>query len=309
MTIKNYRLSSDFLYTYTTKLENIKLMLKHGIRHSLNREKLPYKNSEQHNFIVCFCDILPEQADYHKSIYGSYSIAFTKEWGIKNGISPLRYIHKNSLGATADYVQIKNDNRTARATLQDGNQVDYFQSLVFFRKAREKGLFKKDSISEEIENNELKDYMGKFDTEYDNIKNQVGDENLKVIFNKLILPIIHSLELVIDELEKRDAFVRIYQGEFRGIPNKILYDEREWRSVKFITEAEEKANPGLNERCRKDGFLPENYNLKFVADDIHAILVETEFEKDEIKKYIEDELPSLKGIETKVTTFSEYLAL
>ncbi len=62
------QLSSDYLYTYTSKLNNVKLMLKYGLRYSLNKEKL---NPEQQNYIVCFCDILPEQSGYHRSVYGN----------------------------------------------------------------------------------------------------------------------------------------------------------------------------------------------------------------------------------------------
>jgi hypothetical protein len=165
--IKHYRLSSDFLYTYTAKFENIKLMLKYGLRHSLNKEKLPYLNSEQHNFVVCFCDILPEQADFHKSVYGNYSIAFTKEWGIKNEISPIRYIHEKSPGAVEQYVFIKNDLREAREALRDGNQIDYFLSLLLFSNAREMGLFTKGSLEKEAGNTALFDYLGTIDKSFE----------------------------------------------------------------------------------------------------------------------------------------------
>lgn len=304
----NDRLSSDFLYTYTTKCDNIKLMLKHGLRHSMNKEKLPYKNSEQHNFIVCFCDILPGQSDYHKSVYGNYGIAFTKEWGIENEISPIRYIHKTSTGASKSYVQVKNDLRESRKTLLDGNQIDYFLSLILHSSAREKGLLTKDSIDKEIGNVALQKYLGEIDKSYADKRAKFGDTDLSVIFNEWVIPILHMLEKSVDELEKRDALLRIYQDDFRYVKDKILYDEREWRSVKFITEQQSKANPSLLSGAMKNEFLPETYNLKFELKDIAAILVESEVEKNEIKKFILDELNYLSGAENKVFTFSEHVA-
>lgn len=306
-TIKNDRLSSDFLYTYTTKCDNIKLMLKFGLRHSLNKEYLPYKNSEQHNFIVCFCDILPEQSDYHKSVYGNFGIAFKKTWGIKNEISPIRYIHDKSTGATKDYYNIKNDLREARKTLQDGNQIDYFLALILHSSAREKGLLTKDSIFQEVGNVALNNYLSAIDQSYADKRKKFGDKDLSEIFNEWVIPILHMLEKTVDELEKRDSLLRIYQGDFRHIKNKILYDEREWRSVKFVTEAENKVNPSILTDAMKNEYLPESYNLKFDTQDIEAILVETDTEKEELKKFIIDELPHLKGAENLVFTFSEHV--
>lgn len=305
--MNNIRLSSDFLYTYTTKFDNMKLMLKHGLRYSLNKEKIPYINSEQHNFIICFCDILPEQSDFHKSVYGNYSIAFSKKWGIDNGITPIRYIHEKSTGATPDYIYIKNDLREARNALINGNQLDYFLSLILHSNAREKGLLTKDSIFKEIGNTALIEYMGEIDKTFAEKRTKFGDNDLRNFFNEWIIPILHLLEKTVDELEKRDALLRLYQGEFRHIKNKILYDEREWRSVKFITEVEKKSNPLIFDEALKNEFLPEKYNLKFVTNDIAVILVETNSEKQELKKFIIDELSHLKGAENKVFTFNEHI--
>ena len=303
------RLSSDFLYTYTQQLNTIKLMLKFGFRHSLNIERIPYKNSEQHNFIVCFCDILPEQAAYHKGVYGSYAISLTKEWGIGNGVTPLRYIHQNSPGAHADYIKWKNDMRIARASLQDGNQIDYFLSLLTFIKAREDGRLTEDSIHEQQNVNPIDDYLEQLDEQFARKRDRIGDTILREIFNDWVIPIIHLLEKSVNELERRDAFLRIYQDDFRHIRNKVLYDEREWRSVKFISEADVQANAGIADRVRADGFLPRNYNLTFSVADINAIIVETEAEKEELRAYIAADVPDLAAAADKVVTFAEHTVI
>ncbi len=307
-TNNNDRLSSDFLYTYTGKLENIKLMLKHGLRHSLNVEKIPYKNSIQQNFILCFCDILPSQADYHKSVYGNYSISFKKEWGIKNGITPLRYVHDNSPGTHEDYIKLKNDFRIAREALKDGNQLDYFLSLITFITAREKGILTEDTIHDQQRVNPIDSHLDKIDKDFSNKKSTYGDKALMEIFNDWIIPVLHLLEKSTDELEKRDAFIRIYQDDFRHVKNKVLYDEREWRSVKFITESENKKNPQLLLDAMRNKYLPTEYNLHFLPNDIYAIIVETDEEKNELIEFIKKEAMYLQGVESLVETFKEHLA-
>lgn len=304
----NGRLSSDYLYTYTSKLETLKSMLKYGLRHSLNKEKIPYKNSEQQNFIICFCDILPEQSDYHKSVYGNYGLSFTKLWGIENEITPLRYIHEKSPGATENYVKIKNDFREARSTLQDGNQLDYFLSLLLHSTAREKGLLTKDSIDEEIGNTELNKYLGEIDSDFKAKRKTFGDKNLKALFNEWVIPILHMLEKTVDELEKRDAFLRIYQNDFRQVKDKILYDEREWRSVKFIAEKDKNDNPSLYDDALKNEYLPEEHNLKFTKNDLSSILVESKEEKKDLEGFIKSECKHIEGAEDIVTTFAEHIA-
>lgn len=301
------RLSSDFLYTYTSKYENLPLMLEFGLRHSLNIEKVPYKNSIQQNFIICFCDILPEHVDYHKSVYGNYSMAFTKEWGIRNGVTPLRYIHENSPGAHVDYIRLKNDFRIARESLKDGNQLDYFLSLITFIKARENGLLIEDSIHEQQRINPIDAFLEQIDKDFESKKTIFGDSALMNIFNDWVIPVLHLLEKSVDELEKRDAFLRIYQDDFRHVKNKVLYDEREWRSVRFITEEENKINPTKYSEAISNKFLPSEYNLHFKPSDVQAIIVETDVEKENLKTFLKSKSPALDGFESLVVTFKEHL--
>lgn len=46
--------------------------------------------------ISCFCDLPISHISSHLEFYGSYGIGLTKNWGIKNGLTPLTYIHENS---------------------------------------------------------------------------------------------------------------------------------------------------------------------------------------------------------------------
>lgn len=57
----------------------------------------------------------------------------------------------------------------------------------------------------------------------------------------------------------------------------------------------------------EDRFLPQDENLQFLKSDINFILVETDDEKNQLKKFITEELKPLKGLEDFVITFSEHL--
>ena len=47
--------------------------------------------------MVCFCDITVHRLEDHMTLYGKYGIAFSKVWGIKQGIQPVQYVNKNSV--------------------------------------------------------------------------------------------------------------------------------------------------------------------------------------------------------------------
>jgi hypothetical protein len=46
--------------------------------------------------LVCFCDLPLSLIRKHISEYGDYGIGLTKQWGIKNGLSPIIYTHKTA---------------------------------------------------------------------------------------------------------------------------------------------------------------------------------------------------------------------
>ena len=47
--------------------------------------------------MICFCDINIHRLGEHLDLYGKYGIAFSKTWGIRQGIQPLQYINDNSV--------------------------------------------------------------------------------------------------------------------------------------------------------------------------------------------------------------------
>lgn len=62
---------------------------------------LPTKNQYKFTYIpmLSFCDLTITQLSkdsVHTQHFGSYGIGLTKEWGIKNRVSPVLYVHKES---------------------------------------------------------------------------------------------------------------------------------------------------------------------------------------------------------------------
>jgi hypothetical protein len=62
-------------------------------------ENVDYLNIGYHQVaypMICFCDITVHRLEEHMNLYGEYGIAFSKSWGINQGIQPLQYINKHS---------------------------------------------------------------------------------------------------------------------------------------------------------------------------------------------------------------------
>ena len=97
------------MYHYTNKLEWIISIIQNGFEFRSCKEKLPLTGFSNSVFskpgiivhfispeVVCFCDIPFSLVSDHINQYGEYCIGLTKEWGINNGISPIRYVHYNT---------------------------------------------------------------------------------------------------------------------------------------------------------------------------------------------------------------------
>lgn len=95
-------LSSNSLFHYTSDLEKLKSILSFNFFPRLSVENLNDVTGKTIAFpMVCFCDIPLSQISNHVSKYGSYAIGLTKSWGIANGLSPIFYVHDQSLTAVA----------------------------------------------------------------------------------------------------------------------------------------------------------------------------------------------------------------
>lgn len=115
-------ISSDYIFHFTDSFDAVKGILINGFRLSKNKESLEcLRNSisstdfSEFGFLgeperlakyeqelnpeldmVCFCDILPQQATEHMQDYGHYALAFEKDWAAKNDINPVLYINTSN---------------------------------------------------------------------------------------------------------------------------------------------------------------------------------------------------------------------
>lgn len=97
-------ISDENLFHFTKSFENLVSILKNGLIPNYCLENwLTLDNYLEHIGIpmVCFSDIPRKFIEPHKNKYGPYGISISKDRGIKNGITPVAYIHKNSLNYKA----------------------------------------------------------------------------------------------------------------------------------------------------------------------------------------------------------------
>jgi hypothetical protein len=98
--------SANTLFHFTDEIA-LKEILKSRFfwpRYSLENFEaiLPATSSFKRAYIphVCFCDLTITQlssGSRHTNDFGRYGIGLKKEWGIKHGVSPVVYVHKQSL--------------------------------------------------------------------------------------------------------------------------------------------------------------------------------------------------------------------
>lgn len=305
------RLSSDFLFHYKHDFSVIKLILQYGFRHNLWRESLPYHAAQQENFFCSFCDILPEQASFHQKVYGEYAIALKKEWGIQAGISPVRYVHEKSPGISDSYMALKNLFREADAH-SDG-MATRLQNYLLSSVLMDKGLLPNGDIRRTLDAaplfsplpGQMKAVEHIFNTFYASLSTDMQQQLLEYL-NSMMSRVVQ----LHNELELRDAFVRAYVEDFThprsgSFPSKVLYDEREWRSKRFIEGSPDGSHVAKYQKAISDGFLPPEFNLTFDHDDVEWIIVRTDEEKRELLTLLSGTTCLVDAkIEPKITTFA-----
>lgn len=92
-------ISSNALFHFVNKREYLEKILKGDFAPRYCLEHFDFKLLQLKDIYIlmkCFCDIPLSQITNHTKTYGNYGIGFTKEWGKKNGISPIIYVYKNS---------------------------------------------------------------------------------------------------------------------------------------------------------------------------------------------------------------------
>lgn len=95
------RIQADTLFTFTTELKYLLPTLKNTmISPRYCEENIEYLKIRGLKRIAypmkCFCDINLHRLGEHLSWYGYYGLAFSKEWGMRNGIQAIQYINPKS---------------------------------------------------------------------------------------------------------------------------------------------------------------------------------------------------------------------
>lgn len=92
-------ISANTLFHFTKDINTIVSILetKFYPRLCLEDTVIPYFPIRLAIPMVCFCDIPLSQIADHTSKYGNYAIGIKKDWAIKQGVTPVLYVHENSL--------------------------------------------------------------------------------------------------------------------------------------------------------------------------------------------------------------------
>lgn len=305
------KLSSPHLYHFTKELNTVKLILENGFRFSLLPEKLISDLNEQLLFGISFCDIPFHNSETHSNCYGDFAIGLSKSWGIENGITPVRYIHKTSPGTSDDYLQLKaysNKIRLLSSKEKTSYPVLYLLMLKTLLDERTGKLNYNSDFSG------FNQHHTEFAEFYDFLKGQ--NEQRAKLFTEYIGLLQYRVTELENELALRNILMRNYEEDFTcpvskaQIENKILYDEREWRAFKplELTESNMREKISETQLFLNQGFLPKEYNLKFTSDDIVSVVVNSE--KD--REYLQNNLPSsalvkFADIKSKVNLRGEYI--
>ena len=289
--MKDHRLSSNYLYHFKKDFSILKLILEKGFRYSMWEEKLPYKNISQQNFVVCFCDIKFEDSTAHRDCYGNNAIVLTKKWGIDNSITPVSYIHKNSKAISSEYLKHKNAYRVARNEAKNNNEI--LQLYLINSLLYDKENILDDRLEDALNNNPvLLNSIESIENDYCDYYDKLKADGLHIKFAEYMTTLFKKVLELHHELEQRDSLLRIYEDNFKcpnsaNSLNKVLYDEREWRAIKYLTEEDIKKDNSIYEEAVTNKYLPEKFNLKFTDDDVKWIIVESDAYKIELIDSIE----------------------
>lgn len=218
--------STQSLFHYTS-FENLLGIIDNGFKYSNFEEDLPFTMPEgsffakfnetdliryyQHIASVCFCDLPFDRIEDHRNQYGQYCIGMSKEWAMKNGVTPVRYIHKGS-------PDIQNEIHRMLTQYLPLHEKHNYNLIDFF------ATFLKDT-----------------DNNFDFSSYQKWLEECPTEAKKILVHInSYFLDVVQFSLYSM-GFLRSYKGTWRDRVTqqnieRIFYNEREWRALKTHEE-------------------------------------------------------------------------
>lgn len=97
--MRNSTISANTLFHFTSSKENIRNILTYTFSPRYCLEHIDFLGDDMPDIaipMVCFCDIPLSQVTEHVDTYGKYAIGLSKDWAIRNGISPVFYVYRDS---------------------------------------------------------------------------------------------------------------------------------------------------------------------------------------------------------------------
>jgi hypothetical protein len=259
---KTTNLSSNVLYHFTNSIDNIiNILENYFIPHYCPELGIDISTDCLDELSIClpqniypmvsFCDIPLALIRGHLNNYGNYGIGLTKEWGIRNYISPVLYYHYKSVLRFTSY-QIESLTNFVQKDMKDLQSHSISGIKLFMKPYRTyecRKLSQKDL-------NDLKDA-----------------KDLKELF------IVDGNGIIIRRYENKDEKELSNNHSIWRFKKILFYDEREWRYI-----------GALPNKSEKDSFVTyqdyiSNYEkltkpdtLKFIPDDIKFLIVNKECE-------------------------------
>jgi hypothetical protein len=138
-------LSANTLFHYTNTLDNLIGILANDFHPGFSLEDFNIINQESDSNpalefavpMVSFCDIPLSQVSQHFNLYGKYGIGLKKEWGIRNGISPVIYTYRRSRLSQRLYAMIAAINKQNKDRVDANLASNYFYDLLCYLKPYE----------------------------------------------------------------------------------------------------------------------------------------------------------------------------
>lgn len=215
--------STKFLFHYTPEFENLLGIIEKGFKYCEFEEDLPFTMSK-HSFFskfndtdliryfqpvvrVCFCDIPFDSIEDHKNQYGSYCIGMSKDWGMNNGITPVRYIHKYS------------------PDIQNERYIKLTQNLELYKEYDYNMIHL------------IADYLKEKDSDFNDSLYRKWYEECPEEAKKIFKCFNSEFFDVIEYLSFSMGFLRSHSGPWEDRVSKEtternFYNEREWRALK-----------------------------------------------------------------------------
>ena len=209
--------SANSLFHFTIKFAHLQDIISSGFKYRTCVEELPlpgYENCPFDQFgiithvqqvpVVCFCDLPLGQSSEHREQYGQYAIALSKEWGMRSGVTPIRYVHRDS----PDFVSTTSSKIMDMPVHLEKHGNDVFQ---FCARVLRDGRHFPAPTNEDI-------------------------ANLPAPMRNLLEMVNAEFHALLEHSRNLMPFVRIYEGEWTDRAtgrqgHRVFYDEREWRAA------------------------------------------------------------------------------